>query len=151
METLPTRLQSHVSIDTPDLARSRAFYRALFGEDPALERPDYLRFWPAELGLVLGLNARPVPAERDTGAVRHLGLLFPGEAALAAARARLARAGFANEGAERTTCCYARLDQFWATDPSGVRWELFLAHETEVDPLPSEAAASACCAPGAAC
>lgn len=144
--TTATRLQTHVSIATPDLARSRAFYRALLGAEPALERPDYVRFWPEELGLVLGLNAVPAadPA-RPTGSLQHLGLLFPAAGALAAARARLQAAGFASAGAEHVECCYAELDQFWATDPSGLEWELFLAHEVEVEPAP--AAAGACCAP----
>ena len=56
--TPPTALQNHVSIDTPDLARSRAFYSALFGKEPVLVRADYVRFWPAELGLVLAQYAR---------------------------------------------------------------------------------------------
>lgn len=142
--TRPTRTQLHVSIDTRDLDRSRTFYRALLGEEPVLTRSDYLRFWPAELGLVLGLNGRS--KERgSTGPMRHLGLLFPGEAALADARARLEAAGFVTHGKADTTCCYARLDQFWATDPSGVEWELFVSHEAEL-PEREPAAAGACCA-----
>jgi catechol 2,3-dioxygenase-like lactoylglutathione lyase family enzyme len=144
-----TRLASHVSIDTPDLARSSAFYRALFGVEPVLERHDYVRFWPAELGLVLGLNLRQRPAG-GTGALQHLGVLFPDAAALAAARQRLARAGFPTHGQEDTVCCYARLDQFWARDPSGVSWELFLAHEEVLAETKAGAApqGSACCEPG---
>ena len=142
-----TRPHLHVSIDTRDLERSRAFYRALLDEEPVLVRKDYLRFWPEELGLVLGLNARS--RERgSTGPMRHLGLLFPDAATLARARARLEQAGFATHGKADTTCCYARRDQFWASDPSGVEWELFLSHEDELaEPEPSTSTASACCAP----
>lgn len=145
MNTAPTatRLASHVSIDTADLARSAAFYRALFGVEPVLEKPDYVRFWPAELGLVLALNACP-PRAAGTGALQHLGILFPDAAALRTARERLAKAGFTSSGTEHTVCCYAELYQFWATDPSGVRWELFLAHAEVVEPAPTP---SACCAP----
>jgi catechol 2,3-dioxygenase-like lactoylglutathione lyase family enzyme len=144
--TTVTRLHTHVSISTPELPRSRAFYRALLDAEPALERHDYVRFWPAELGLVLGLNAAPAadPAA-STGSLQHLGLLFPDPAALAAARARLAAAGFASSGAEHVECCYAELDQFWATDPSGVRWELFVSHAAEVEP--ESAPARTCCGP----
>lgn len=143
--TRRTRTQLHVSIDTRDLEGSRTFYRALFGEEPVLAKQDYLRFWPEELGLVLGLNARS--KERgSTGPMRHLGLLFPRESALADARTRLEAAGFGTHGKANTTCCYARLDQFWATDPSGVEWELFLSHEDELQE-PKVAAASTCCAP----
>ena len=59
-----------------------------------------------------------------------------------------AREGIAVTGQEGVECCYARLDQFWATDPSGVRWELFLSHEDVVaSPAPS-GTATACCAGG---
>jgi catechol 2,3-dioxygenase-like lactoylglutathione lyase family enzyme len=140
-----TRTQLHVSIDTRDLERSRAFYRALFGEEAVLAKPDYLRFWPAELGLVLGLNRR-TKERGSTGPMRHLGLLFPNPSALADAHARLDAAGFATHGEANTTCCYARLDQFWSTDPSGVEWELFLSHEDEIEE-PEPAATRTCCAP----
>lgn len=146
MQTSSTSLQNHVSIDTHDLARSRAFYTALLDAEPVLARPDYLRFWPRALGLVLGLNSRPSPA-RGTGALQHLGLLFPDAETLGAARERLAQAGFATRGEEHTECCYAELDQYWATDPSGVRWELFLAHQEVVAEPQTPRAASTCCAP----
>jgi catechol 2,3-dioxygenase-like lactoylglutathione lyase family enzyme len=133
--TPSTALQNHVSIDTSDLDRSRTFYTALFGCDPVLVRADYVRFWPPELGLVLALNAGPA-RERGTGSLQHLGILFRDQAALRAARARLERAGFPTPGEANTECCYAELDQYWAIDPSGVRWELFLAHR-EVIASPS--------------
>lgn len=140
------RTQSHFSIDTHDLERSRAFYRALFAAEPVLEKPDYVRFWPSEPGLVLGLNRR-AGAARDTGRLRHMGLLFPDAAGLAAARRRLSEAGFGTHGAEHTECCYAELDQFWATDPSGVVWELFLAHQEVVEPTSGAPEPSPCCGP----
>ncbi|HEX6885711.1 MAG TPA: VOC family protein [Planctomycetota bacterium] len=142
--TTTQRLQTHVSIGTSDLGRSAAFYRALFDVEPVLEKPDYVRFWPADLGLVVGLNRRP-SAAGATGPLQHLGVLFPDAEGLRAARERLARAGFETRGKEHVECCYAELDQFWATDPSGVSWELFLAHEEVVEPEAKPA--STCCAP----
>ncbi|NOT30072.1 MAG: hypothetical protein HOP15_06445 [Planctomycetes bacterium] len=140
------RLAAHASIDTDDVERSSSFYRALFGAEPLLIQPDYVRFGPGELGLVLGLNARRTFV-RASGAVQHLGVLFPNAESLHAARERLAQAGFPTSGAEHVECCYSELDQFWATDPSGVRWELFRAHQ-EVSEAPSRAGQAAdCCAP----
>lgn len=137
-------LQNHVSIDTADLARSRTFYTALFGCEPVLQRADYVRFWPEELGLVLALNASPARAS-GTGSLQHLGVLFRDRATLRAARERLAQAGFPSPGEEHTECCYAELDQFWAMDPSGVRWELFLAHQEVVASSSACSPASGCC------
>jgi hypothetical protein len=54
-----------------------------------------------------------------------------------------------DEGA--TTCCYARSDKHWVTDPQGVAWEHF--HTLGEIPVfreetaPELATASACCAP----
>lgn len=144
----PTPLLGHVSIDTHDLARSLTFYRALFGGDPVLERPDYVRFQPAEPALVLGLNRRdPVASPGHTGPLQHLGVLFREARDLRAARARLGAAGFASSGAEHVECCYAELDQYWVTDPSGVRWELFLAHEDVRASTSARGPDSACCGP----
>jgi catechol 2,3-dioxygenase-like lactoylglutathione lyase family enzyme len=142
-----TTLRSHVSIDTSDLDRSRAFYSALLGCDPVLVRADYVRYWSSEPGLVLALNARP-PGERGTGSVQHLGILFRDQATLGAARERLGRAGFPTPGEANTECCYAELDQYWATDPSGVRWELFLAHREVIASPTACPAASGCCPSG---
>jgi catechol 2,3-dioxygenase-like lactoylglutathione lyase family enzyme len=144
--TTAARLATHVSLDTDDLARASAFYRALLGVEPVLDKPDYVRFGPGELGLVLGLNARRA-STRGTGAVQHLGFLFPDAETLLAARERLAAAGFPTTGAEHVECCYAELDQFWATDPSGVRWELFFAHEEVVEAPARAGNVTACCAP----
>ena len=142
------RLQTHASIDTPDLARSTAFYRALFGAAPALERHDYARFDLADPPLVLELNAVARREPRPTGAIEHLGVRYGDDAGLDAARTRLAAAGVALEEESDTECCYARLARAWATDPSGVGWELFLAREELVD-APSRAdPSSSCCAPG---
>ena len=145
--TRPAALQSHVSIDTSDLARSRSFYTALFGCDPVLERADYVRFWPAELGLVLALNAGPAGA-RGTGSLQHLGVLFDDPATLHDARERLRQSGFPSPGEEHTECCYAELDQYWATDPSGVRWELFLAHQEVVASPSACGQVTGCCPSG---
>ncbi len=52
-----------------------------------------------------------------------------------------------------TTCCYARSEKHWVTDPQGIAWEHF--HTLADVPVFSEASAGnsapACCAPGAAC
>jgi lactoylglutathione lyase len=52
-----------------------------------------------------------------------------------------------------TTCCYARSDKYWLTDPQGIAWEQF--HTLGDIPVFSEAnpkgrePASACCVAGA--
>ena len=140
-------LQTHVSIDTSDLAATVAFYRALLDAEPALQRADYARFDVADPPLVLGLNAVSGKVPASTGALEHLGIHFPSEAELDAARERLARLDTPLASEPETECCYARLSRAWATDPSGVRWDLFVTLEPVVD-MPSRAGrADSCCAP----
>lgn len=148
MTRTTARLQTHVSIDTADLAASVAFYRALLGAEPALERHDYARFDVSEPPLLLGLNAVARLASGPTGALEHLGLRYADEAGLDAARRRLEGLGVSIEEEADTECCYARLDRVWASDPSGVRWELFVAREAVVEAASRAGGASSCCEPG---
>lgn len=142
-------LRTHASLDTDDLAASIAFYRALLGADPVLERHDYARFQVEDPPLVLGLNAVRATPPRRTGPLEHLGIQFPDPGALAAARARLAAIGAHLEEEADTECCYARLTRAWAADPSGVRWELFHATQEVTDAADrSSGRPSACCEPG---
>ena len=65
------------------------------------------------------------------------------------ARAASADMALADEGT--TSCCYARSDKYWVTDPQGVAWEQF--HTLESIPTFSDAqpSASGCCGAKAAC
>ena len=48
---------------------------------------------------------------------------------------------------EATTCCYARSDKSWVSDPAGVRWETFFTHGEATDYGEDEmiSPAGACC------
>jgi catechol 2,3-dioxygenase-like lactoylglutathione lyase family enzyme len=141
------RLQTHVSIDTADLAASTAFYRALLGAEPAVVRHDYARFDVAEPALVLGLNAVSAAKAAVAGPLEHLGIRFSDDASLASTLERLAASGQALDDEGETECCYARMERSWAVDPSGIQWELFVARESVVE-APSRAGKdAACCEP----
>jgi hypothetical protein len=62
------------------------------------------------------------------------------------ARAEAADMTLLDEG--ETTCCYARSEKHWVTDPQGIAWEHF--HTLDNIPVFSEGSAapeaSACCA-----
>ena len=38
---------------------------------------------------------------------------------------RLVAAGLADKVEENTTCCHARQNKVWATEPEGIRWEWY--------------------------
>ena len=75
----------------------------------------------------------------------HLGLETddPAELGTLKSRAEAAGAALLDEGS--TTCCYARSEKHWVTDPTGIAWEHF--HTLQNIPVFREAAAdaTACC------
>ena len=142
-----TQIQTHVSIDTADLAASVAFYRELLGAAPSLERHDYVRFDLSEPPLVLALNKVQHVSSAATGPLEHLGLRFHDDVRLGAAHKRLHQIGAQLDDEPDTECCYARLSRFWASDPSGVRWELFVSREAVVEAPTRAGNQTSCCGP----
>ena len=57
--------------------------------------------------------------------VDHLGIQVETDAELAEMNARFAAAELPVRAQTGTTCCYARSDKAWTTDPQGVAWETF--------------------------
>ncbi len=110
----------HVHVHVGDLDSSVRFYSALFGEQPAVLKTDYAK-WMLEdprvnFAITLGA-ARP--------AIDHLGFQLESDADLAVIGKRLIDAGQVVTKQENATCCYAKGNKGWITDPSGVSWEAF--------------------------
>ena len=77
--------------------------------------------------------------------IDHLGIQTDDAAELAALKARAQAADMALLDEGQTTCCYARSDKHWVTDPQGIAWEQF--HTLGSIPVFNEVAAAACCTP----
>ena len=111
-----------LALRVTDLEGSIAFYRKLFGTEPAKRRPGYANFAIAEPPLKLVLLENP----GQGGTLNHLGVEVDSADAVDAEQARLAGAGLAAVDERGTTCCYARQDKFWVTGaPGGERWEIY--------------------------
>jgi catechol 2,3-dioxygenase-like lactoylglutathione lyase family enzyme len=116
----------HLSLNVADLARSVAFYRALFNREPAKQRHDYAKFEADDPPLVLSLE----PAARGSGGVlNHLGFRLPDAATLVGMQRRLEQAGIRSRREEGVECCYARQTKFWVTDPDNALWEFYVLEE----------------------
>ena len=113
------RLHVHVAVD--DLDRSVAFYANLFAAAPTVLKPDYAKWMLDDPTVNFAISARGGKA-----GVEHLGIQVEDASELAEVYARLdkAYAPVVEEGA--TTCCYAKSEKSWITDPQGVVWETFL-------------------------
>lgn len=134
----------HISLNVSNLDRSVDFYSRLFGE-PAKRKTDYAKFVAEDPAIHLAMqpaSASPVSA----GSLSHLGIRVETDAEVRRWRDRVQERGLSFEDEINTTCCYARQDKFWVTDPDGNRWEVYNVLE-DVDSLPVVDGKSACCAP----
>jgi lactoylglutathione lyase len=135
----------HVHAHVEDLKPSIAFYSALFGIEPTRVEVDYAKWMLDDPRVNFAISTRGGQLGVD-----HLGIQTDTEEELVElkARARAADMALLDEG--ETTCCYARSDKYWLTDPQGIAWEQF--HTLDSIPVFSEAttktdeAGSACCA-----
>jgi len=119
--TAMSRVQLALNVD--DLDESIAFYRKLFGTEPAKVRECYANVAVAEPPLKLVLLQNP----GHGGSVNHLGVEVEDVDQVDAAQTRLAESGLASvDERAATTCCYAKQDKFWVQNaPNGEQWEIY--------------------------
>ena len=139
------RFHAHVHVD--DLAQSIAFYSKLFAAAPTRVEADYAKWMLEDPRVNFAISTRGATPGLD-----HFGLQTDDAAELAELKARAEAADMALLDEGNTTCCYARSEKHWVTDPQGIAWEHF--HTLGDIPVFKEAApssaAGACCAPSAA-
>lgn len=138
----------HVHLHVDDLARSIGFYSKLFACEPARVEPDYAKWMLDDPAVNFAISTRGARAGVD-----HLGFQTDDPAELARMKARSEAADMALLDEGQTTCCYARSEKHWVTDPQGIAWEHF--HTLADIPVfrekaPADGAGSNCCAPGSA-
>ena len=137
----------HVHVHVDNLAASVGFYSQLFAAQPTRLEADYAKWMLDDPRINFAISARGAKPGID-----HLGFQTDSAEELAELKARATSADMALLDEGQTSCCYARSDKHWITDPQGVAWEHF--HTLDNIPVFSEAprgnAESACCAnPGA--
>ena len=137
----------HLSLNVSNVTQSRDFYAAFFGISPAKEKPGYVKFVTSEPTIHLALNEtgrRPDP-KGGGSALSHLGLRVGTSGEVESWKQKLTERGVSGFDEKDTTCCYARQDKFWVSDPDGNKWEVYtVLEDVEVAKDP----ASTCCAPG---
>ena len=113
------RVQLALNVD--DLDQAVAYYSKLFGAEPHKRKPGYANFALEEPPLKLVLFEVPGASER----LNHLGVETMSEAEVDEATERLDAAGIADKIENKETCCYAKQNKVWASDPDGSRWEWY--------------------------
>ena len=116
----------HVSLNVSELARSIAFYKELFGVEPAKAYSDYAKFELQEPPVILSLVPR---APGQGGHLNHAGIRVTTSEELVQVQHRLEKAGFRTRREDGVECCYALQTKFWVTDPDELLWEVYVFHE----------------------
>jgi len=135
----------HVHVHVEDLAKSIGFYSKLFAAEPARIEGDYAKWMLEDPRINFAISTRG-----GKPGVDHLGFQADDPAELAEMKARAESADMTLLDEGETTCCYARSEKHWVTDPQGIAWEHF--HTLDNIPVFSVAAtpdavATACCTP----
>jgi catechol 2,3-dioxygenase-like lactoylglutathione lyase family enzyme len=141
----------HVHVGVKDLDSSIRFYSTLFGAEPSVTKHDYAKWMLDDPRVNFAISAGHHAAK----GIEHLGIQVESDEELAQVYGRLKAADrpVLEEGA--TTCCYAKSEKSWISDPDGVVWETFLTSgeatvygdSPALSAVSPNAAAAACCAP----
>ena len=113
----------HIHVTVSDLDKAVGFYGKLFAAAPTVLKPDYAK-WRLEDPVI---NFAISSGGEEPG-INHLGIEVDDDNALDEIEARLAAAGVDVIEQRSASCCYAKSDKAWTSDPDGVFWETFLSH-----------------------
>ena len=145
----------HVHLHVEDLQASIAFYSRLFGSSPARVEGDYAKWMLEDPRVNFAVSTRGKSSGLD-----HLGFQVDSADELIEIKAVAQSADMAVRDEGEITCCYARSEKYWITDPQGTAWEHF--HTLEDIPVfsgssqpatgmpccsPAKQAATPCCTP----
>jgi hypothetical protein len=134
----------HVHVAVPQLQEGIRFYSTLFGAEPTVMKDDYAKWMledPRVNFAISERNGRP--------GINHLGFQVDEAAELDEIHARLSAADEGVIAEKNVSCCYARSDKYWTTDPAGVPWESFRSLGTVpfYHGEPESSPADRCCTP----
>jgi lactoylglutathione lyase len=138
----------HVHAHVEDLQASIAFYSKMFAAQPTRVESDYAKWMLEDPRINFAISTRGGKPGID-----HLGLQTDTAEELVELKALAKAADMTLLDEGETSCCYARSDKHWITDPQGIAWEHFhtlgnIPVFSEGKPLADKrpAVASACCA-----
>ena len=110
----------HVHAHVEDLHASIAFYTKLFAAEPTRVEGDYAKWMLDDPRINFAISTRGGKPGID-----HLGFQTDTQAELDELKARAKAADLALLDEGQTSCCYARSEKHWITDPQGIAWEHF--------------------------
>ena len=135
-----------LALNVENLETAIEYYGKLFGAEVNKRKPGYANFAIDNPPLKLVLFENPGAGDR----INHLGVENFEQSGVDSAIERFEAAGIADEQQVAETCCFAKQNKIWSTDPSGTRWEWYRvledADEFGASVTDSNEEAVACCA-----
>ncbi|MDP3267809.1 MAG: ArsI/CadI family heavy metal resistance metalloenzyme [Legionella sp.] len=110
----------HIHIGVDNLADSIRFYNALFGADPVKVKSDYAKWMLEDPRINFAISTRA-----GKHGVEHLGIQVDDTTELEALRNQFSQANISTHSDGETTCCYAKSEKSWVSDPTGIAWEAY--------------------------
>jgi catechol 2,3-dioxygenase-like lactoylglutathione lyase family enzyme len=116
----PMMKRFHVHVAVDDLDANVRFYSTVFGASPTVLKTDYAKWMLEDPRVNFAISKRGLKTGLD-----HLGVQVDSDEELAKLREQIGRAEVAALEQKDASCCYARSDKYWTTDPQGIAWETF--------------------------
>ena len=141
----------HVHVGVGDLDRSIGFYSTLFGAEPTVVKGDYAKWMLDDPRVNFAISS----GQHAAKGIEHLGIQAEDEGELKEVYGRLSAADRPMLEEGKTTCCYAKSEKSWISDPDGIVWEAFLTKgdatvygdSPSLSALSEIASDTTCCAP----
>ena len=114
-------MRIQLALNVRDLEAAIEFYSKMFGVPVHKRKPGYANFVVDQPPLKLVLFQLPDAPER----LNHLGVEVFDDEEVSVATQRLKAAGLEHLVEDETTCCYAKQNKVWASEPDGMRWEWY--------------------------
>jgi len=134
-------MRVHISLNVRDVPTSVEFYRKVFGVEPQKQAEDYAKFDLTKPALNFALVSSAGAFSR----VNHFGIEVDSPDDVVTWERHLHEQGILERAEHDVTCCYARQDKVWFTDPDGNEWEVFTVLEQL--PVTESLKGKACCVP----
>ena len=112
------RLHLHIGVE--HLNESISFYETLFKSKPTKLKEDYAQWVLEDPKINFAISTR---AEKI--GVEHLGIQVDNSVELNNIREDLDHHQISTHSDGEVTCCYAKSEKSWVTDPNGLAWEVY--------------------------
>ena len=114
----------HLHMGVKDLDKNISFYEALFKSKPTKMKSDYAQWILEDPKINFAISTRV----KNQG-VDHLGIQVDSIDELNIVRSDLNKANVSTHSEGEVTCCYAKSEKSWVTDPNGMAWETYHSME----------------------